>query len=163
MFSETYTDANNDEDHQFTKLDPLGLKHCMRFYPQDDNQGGFFVCVLEKILDEEEGIIHDDTYQMDAWANPNVRQKDIIDDLQDFVKEFEEAIKKQEEETGEKDDGEELQLMKAMIAQQVEDKKKEKAESKGGLNEQILAQKIEEENQEFPFVKLLEHKPDLWE
>ena len=53
--------------------------------------------------------------------------------------------------------------MKAMIAQQVEDKKKEKAESKGGLNEQILAQKIEEENQEFPFVKLLEHKPDLWE
>jgi len=91
MFTDTYTDYNNDEDN-VTKIDPLGLKHCLRFYPHDDNQGGFFVCVIEKILDEEEGIIYDDDYSMDAWSNPNVRQKDIIDDLDDFVQDFKKAI-----------------------------------------------------------------------
>lgn len=60
MFTETYTAENNDEEkagHPEKHVDPLGLKHCMRFYPHDDNQGGFFVCVIEKILDEDEGII----------------------------------------------------------------------------------------------------------
>ena len=61
---------------------------------------------MEKILDEEEGIIWDDSYQMDAWDNPNVRQKEIIDDLDNFVKDFEKAIREQEALTGEQDDGE---------------------------------------------------------
>lgn len=80
MFTDTYTLHNNDEDKEGSPslhADPLGLKHCMRFYPHDDNQGGFFVCVLEKILDEDDGIIFDDDYTMDAWANPKVRQRDI--------------------------------------------------------------------------------------
>lgn len=127
MFTDAYTDYNNDEEN-LNKIDPLGLKHCMRFYPHDDNSGGFFVCVIEKIFDEDEGIIYDDDYSQDAWNNPNVRQKDIIDDLQDFVKDFEQAIKDQEKATGEEDDGEELTLMKEMLAQQIEDKQKEKAE-----------------------------------
>ena len=76
MFTSTYTDFNNDEvRHGKPELhdDPLGLKHCMRFYPHDDNQGGFFVAVMEKIYDEDEGIVHDDTYTMDAWTNSKVR------------------------------------------------------------------------------------------
>ena len=76
MFTDTYTLHNNDEDKEGSPslhADPLGLKNCMRFYPHDDNQGGFFVCVLEKILDEDDGIIFDDDYSMDAWANPKVR------------------------------------------------------------------------------------------
>ena len=75
MFTSTYTDFNNDQDRGPDALhaDPLNLKHCMRFYPQDDNQGGFFVCVMEKILDEDEGLIYDDDYKMDAWTNPKVR------------------------------------------------------------------------------------------
>lgn len=59
MFTSTYTEFNNDGRTRDLHQDPLGLKHCMRFYPHDDNQGGFFVCVMEKILDEDEGIIHD--------------------------------------------------------------------------------------------------------
>ena len=34
MFTDTYTDMNNDEDREgLPPLDPLNLKHCMRFYP----------------------------------------------------------------------------------------------------------------------------------
>lgn len=122
MFNHTYTDFNNDEDrfgNPKDHVDPLGLKNCMRFYPHDDNQGGFFVCVMEKIYDEEDGLILDSDYKHDPWTNPMVRQKDINDDLNDFVKEFEQIIKKQEEETGEKDDGEELALMKALVQQKI--------------------------------------------
>jgi hypothetical protein len=94
MFTDAYTDYNNDEDRIGQEpVDPLNLRHCMRFYPHDDNQGGFFVAVFEKILDEEDGIIYDDSYSMDAWSNPKIRQKDIIDDLEDFVNDFEKAIK----------------------------------------------------------------------
>lgn len=48
---------------------------------------------MEKIFDEEDGLIIDDEYKEDAWSNPKVRQKDIADDLNDFVKEFEKIIK----------------------------------------------------------------------
>ena len=92
MFTDTYTFHNNDEDKEGSPSlhsDPLGLRNCMRFYPHDDNQGGFFVCVIEKILDEDDGIIYDDDCTMDAWSNPKVRQKDITDQLQDFIADFE--------------------------------------------------------------------------
>lgn len=70
---------------------------------------------MEKILDEDEGLIYDDDYKLDAWTNPKVRQKDIIEDLHDFVSDFERALRIQEEETGEKADEEELEKMKALI------------------------------------------------
>ena len=54
-------------------------------------------------------------------------------------------------------------MMKALIAEQVEEKKREKEESKGGLGEQLAQQKLAEEAKEFPFVKLLSHKPELWD
>ena len=54
-------------------------------------------------------------------------------------------------------------MMKALIAEQVEEKKREKEESKGGLGEQLAQQKLAEEAKEFPFVKLLGHKPELWD
>jgi len=49
---------------------------------------------MEKVYDEEEeGLIYDDDYKMDAWNNHNVRQPEIMDDLNDFVSELERAIK----------------------------------------------------------------------
>jgi multisite-specific tRNA:(cytosine-C5)-methyltransferase len=123
MFTDTYTSFNNDEDRSESKdSDPLGLKNCMRFYPHDDNQGGFFVCVIEKIWDEDDGIIIDDGYTMDAWNNQNVRQKGIMEDLNDFVKDFEDIIKTEEEETGKKQYQPELSMMKEMIKTEDEDK-----------------------------------------
>ena len=70
---------------------------------------------MEKIYDEDEGLIIDDEYKQDAWMNPKVRQKEIADDLNDFVTEFEQIIKQQEEQTGEKDDGNELEMMRALV------------------------------------------------
>ena len=70
---------------------------------------------MEKIYDEDEGLIIDHEYKQDAWMNPKVRQKEIADDLNDFVTEFEQIIKQQEEQTGEKDDGNELEMMRALV------------------------------------------------
>ena len=91
------------------------------------------MCVMEKIWDEDDGIVQDTDYSMDAWSNQNVRQKDIIDDLDDFVKDFEASIREQEALTGEKDDGEALAQMKAMIADEITEKEKQKSETKGSL------------------------------
>jgi 16S rRNA C967 or C1407 C5-methylase (RsmB/RsmF family) len=51
--------SNWEEGKNGFKLDPsmfpqddnesLGLEHCMRYLPQHQNTGGFFVCVLEKV------------------------------------------------------------------------------------------------------------------
>ena len=71
MFNETYTEENNDpkkilwKDGKIKKdlrIDPLGLRNCMRFLPHDDNQGGFFVAVFEKIHDFDDGLIKDESY-----------------------------------------------------------------------------------------------------
>lgn len=80
MFHEDYTYYNNQKDRTVMR-DPLNLTRCMRFYPQDDNQGGFFVAVFEKHADVPSGEIFDSTGVMDAWANPNVRQKSGLDEL----------------------------------------------------------------------------------
>jgi 16S rRNA C967 or C1407 C5-methylase (RsmB/RsmF family) len=46
MFSDVYTKANNVKGAK--QEDPLNLKRCLRLYPHDDNQGGFFCAVFEK-------------------------------------------------------------------------------------------------------------------
>jgi hypothetical protein len=80
MFQETYTLFNNEVDRteDDLKYDPLNLKRCMRIYPHDDNQGGFFVAVFTKVMDDKEGLVYDELYEMDAWEDPNVRQKPIL-------------------------------------------------------------------------------------
>ena len=118
---------------------------------------------MEKILDEEEGLIFDDDYSMDAWNNPKVRQKDIIEDLHEFVADFEKSMKEQEELTGEKLNELELKMMKDLIDDEYKKRKQEKEESKGTLSEQILDKKDGEESQQFPYAKLIDHKLELWQ
>ena len=73
MFHEDYTYGNNQKSRTILR-DPLNLKRCMRFYPQDDNQGGFFVAVFEKLADMGTGgQITDKEHAMDAWSNKHVR------------------------------------------------------------------------------------------
>lgn len=69
---------------------------------------------------------------MDAWENPMVRQKDIVEDLHDFVKDFEQAMKDEEAKTGEKVDDAELLVMKALIEDDADARAKKKQEIKGG-------------------------------
>ena len=56
------------------------------------------MAVFTKILDEHEGFIYDEMYTMNAWDDPRVRQKPILKDLREFVEEYEEVLKKYEEE-----------------------------------------------------------------
>lgn len=45
-------------------------------YPHDDNQGGFFVAVLER-----EQM---DDVELDAWGYSKEKQKPILDELEEF-------------------------------------------------------------------------------
>jgi len=70
MFSDAYTFFNNEEGRTpENHSDPLNLKRCLRLFPHDDdNQGGFFVAVFTKILDDpSEGFVYDEMYQMNMW------------------------------------------------------------------------------------------------
>ena len=101
MFTDPYTLFNNEPDRtEDMKHDPLNLKRCLRVFPHDDNQGGFFVAVFTKIMDKEEGFIHDDLYQMNAWDDARIKQKPILQDLRDFAEEYEQTLKEHEEKTG---------------------------------------------------------------
>ena len=60
---------------------------------------------------------------MNAWDNPMVRQKDIGEDLLDFVKDFEKQLKDEEAKTGEKVDDSELQMMKELVGYEIDSKK----------------------------------------
>ena len=59
MFGGVYTTINplaKPED----QVDPLNLKRCIRVFPHDYNQGGFFVAVFTKLNeDTDEGIVYD--------------------------------------------------------------------------------------------------------
>jgi hypothetical protein len=72
----------------------------MRIYPHDANQGGFFVAVFTKVLDDKEGLVYDELYEMNAWEDPNVRQKPILEDLREFAEEYEADLRRYEQEHG---------------------------------------------------------------
>ena len=72
MFHDTYTYHNNQP--LCMPDDPLNLRRCMRFMPQDDNQGGFFVAVFAKTADiGRGGTALDRTLTKNAWEDKSVR------------------------------------------------------------------------------------------
>ena len=94
MFHSVYTDTNNSEAES---KDPLNLERCMRFYPHDDNQGGFFCAVFEKLAADESGFVDDPSLLEDAWNNENIRQKPVMDELEEFARWYEDEVKKQDD------------------------------------------------------------------
>jgi len=56
--------------------------------------------VFTKLLDDHEGFIQDDLYELNAWDDPRVRQKPILQDLREFAQEYEADLKKYEEKQG---------------------------------------------------------------
>lgn len=88
MFHDVYTNSN----HSASQMeDPLNLHRCLRLYPHDDNQGGFFVALLERVQDDGSKYESDDLN--DPWLNTKIRQKPILDDLAEFSKWYEEQYR----------------------------------------------------------------------
>lgn len=68
----------------------------MRLYPHDDNQGGFFIAVLEKVQETDNRLADEDLN--DPWLNTKMRQKPILDELEEFSKWYEDIYEKHCEE-----------------------------------------------------------------
>ena len=47
------------------------------------------MAVFTKLIDAHEGLIQDELYEHDAWEDPRVRQKPILQDLREFAEEYE--------------------------------------------------------------------------
>ncbi len=54
------------------------------------------MAVFTKLLDDHEGFVYDELYEMNAWDDPRVRQKPILQDLREFAQEYERDLKKYE-------------------------------------------------------------------
>jgi len=71
--------------------DPLKLQRAMRFYPHDDNQGGFFVAVFEKFAEVKSS--KDDPFAGDHFSLG--KRKNIMDEMEDFAKWYEAEQKRE--------------------------------------------------------------------
>lgn len=162
MFTDTYTSINNEEDRpEGMRHDPLNLKRCMRIYPHDDNQGGFFVAVFTKLLDDHEGFIQDDLYELNAWDDPRVRQKPILQDLREFAQEYEADLKKYEEEQGIPSDKSSQNQIMALI-EQAEEEARRKKEASGVQFGQMSAELAAKKEEAFTFARLNDTRAEVW-
>jgi hypothetical protein len=98
MFHDTYTYMNNKT---LQESDPLNLARCLRLYPHDDNQGGFFCAVFEKTETiGRGGTVLDNNYTQDAWEDKSVRQKPMVDEIMDFASWYEKKLEEAYEKKG---------------------------------------------------------------
>ena len=73
------------------------------------------MAVFEKFEDIKSGYQFDSNYEQDAWSNKNIRQKSILDEIEDFARWFEtEQLKEWERNKVPEDQREDLGLMKAI-------------------------------------------------
>ena len=145
--------------------DPLNLSRCMRFYPQDDNQGGFFVAVFEKFNDEASGTNHDKSGTMDAWSNPNVRQGNVLDELSEFAKWFEEEQKKVYDKEGVPEDQRQDMGLSASVSE-AKQNEKQRIEASGikltNLSAAFAEKAAKEESEKFRYANLKESNLEAW-
>lgn len=130
-------------------------------YPHDDNQGGFFVAVLERV--EDDGSKHEG--DEDPWTNTKIRQKPVLDELAEFSAWYEEQYKKHCEENNIPEEDRTKLGMVEMIEQAKlkEQKENEELGIPCGNLSQMKKQKQEmQEMTEFPFSNLVKNKPDIW-
>ena len=94
------------------------------------------MAVFEKIHDEEDGLLQDRGYSKDAWSNPKVRQREIGDELADFVSDIEKMF-------GDKVDKSKMAEMKGMLNDADDDEEQKASEHKQSLNDKIMEQKAD--------------------
>jgi hypothetical protein len=86
------------------------------------------VAVFEKLAKDDEGWIEDDLMKMDPWMNELVRQKPILDELEDFSRWFEAEYKRHcEAENIPENEREKLNLIDEVMEAKVNEKKKDDA------------------------------------
>ena len=141
------------------------MKRCLRFYPQDDNQGGFFVAVFEKHADVGSGRIEDKSGVMDAWSDKRVRQKDMLSEVDDFAKWFEEEQKKAyDKDNVPVSEREDLGLSASMAEAKASQQKRIEASGIKLTNlSAAMAQKAEEEeSKKFAYANLRQENEEAW-
>lgn len=88
------------------------------------------MAVFTKVLDDKEGLKYDELYEMNAWDDPSVRQKPILEDLRDFAEEYEADLKKYEQENGiPAENSTQNEIMK--MVQEAEEESRKKKEAAG--------------------------------
>ena len=101
--------------------------------------------------------MEDDLTKSDVWGDPTQPPKSIIDDLKDFVEEFEDMIKKDEEKKGVPPEKSSQNEFRSMV-KEGEKEGEERKEKRGGVGleemEQVVAggEEKKEDTREFPFV-----------
>ncbi|TNV84770.1 hypothetical protein FGO68_gene17463 [Halteria grandinella] len=163
MFNSTYTHINNEPERvsDEDRYDPLNLKRCMRIFPHDDNQGGFFVAVFTKVLDEHEGFRYDEMYEGNAWDDPSIRQKPILQDLKEFALEYEKDLSKYEEQKGiPKEQSTQNEVLSLVLEAEEEARQRKKA---SGVNFGKMSAEMElQKEEQFTYAKLIDKRMDVW-
>ena len=164
MFHPIYTLANNNQIKELMR-DPLNLGYAMRFYPHDDNQGGFFVAVFEKFAEQSQGILRDTNYQGDPWSDTRIRQKNLLEEIEDFAKWYEkEQAKEWEANNVPEEEREDLGLME-MVNESKEKYLKMQGEGEGvvNLSEARKERDKKREDEEFVYGNLKEKNQKGWD
>ena len=134
------------------------MARCMRLYPHDDNQGGFFVAVIEKSGGTE-------SQETDPWLNTKIRQKPILEELAEFSKWYEEIYAQHCEENNIPEEFRKVLQMSKEV-EETQRKEKEKSDALGIPCSNLTAEKRKMEDKrevaEFPFVGLVKTKPEVW-
>ena len=153
-------------DGQKKMEDPLNLSRCIRLVPHDDNQGGFFCAVFEKTADwGSSGIVYDQSADgFSVYNNDKVRQKPIMEELDEFAKWFEAEQKKQWEAKN-VPQAERIDIGLSKIVEETKANRNAAASDvkRSDLSEAFEKQSEQKELQGFPYLNINKNKPDLWE
>lgn len=119
------------------------------------------MAVFTKVLDDKEGLVYDELYEMNAWDDPNVRQKPILEDLREFAEEYEADLRRYEQEHGVPPEKSSQNEILKLVEEAEEESRKRKA-AVGIQSGQMSAQLEAKKEESFAYASLRDTKLDVW-
>lgn len=120
------------------------------------------MAVFTKILDEHEGFKkYDELYEGNAWDDPSIRQKPILQDLKEFAVDYERDLSKYEESKGIPKEQSTQNEVLSLVLQAEEESRQRKKES--GVKFGKMSAEMELQKEEgFSYAKLIDKRMDVW-